>query len=163
MIYADFKIMLRDITGYIRATGATVLVWDDPMNGYLGFITEDQKIEWKTPIQPLISRHLFRQELPKSQAQALQSAAGRAALVQSLVEQAKEGVITDPDYIAHLEEKWRNRVDGSPRTPHSICMASAGRTLASPCASSCRRRSGMAQNIPQSSHSLARKARLWKG
>lgn len=118
MLYSDCQNMFRDITGYIRSTGARILVADDPMNGYVGFCTEDQKVEWKIHFSTLLPRLMSDgpQALPKDWGKALQTTEGRASLVQSFVEDAKTHTITDPDYIAAIEKKWHDRVNDSSRT-----------------------------------------------
>jgi len=118
MIYGNFETMLRDIEGYIRSTGAEVLVCDDPLNGYIGFCTADQSVEWKMPLRMLIlKRGAFGKLDPQLFEQPLKSVAGRQSIVARLVEQAKRSIITDPDYIALLEKQWHDRLDAADRSP----------------------------------------------
>ena len=130
MIYANYGVMLHDILGYIRATGAEVLVYDDPMNGYLGFITEDQTVEWKIPLLLITAERglpvNFGGMTLDGFREALKSAAGRQSIIANIVAQSKRGTITDPDYIAMLEKKWHDRVDASPRTAPSEPGGHAG-------------------------------------
>jgi hypothetical protein len=112
--------MLHDILGYIRATGAEVLVYDDPKNGYLGYATKDLTVQWQIPLLLIAHKGLpvnFGGITLEGFRTALQSAAGRQSIIANIVAQSKRGTITDSDYIAHLEKQWHDRVDAAPRTP----------------------------------------------
>jgi len=117
MIYSNFDIMLQDIAGYIRTTGANVLSHDDQETGYIGYITEDQKIEWKIHLDLLIrNKWAFGTGAPAftpppldALRTAILSAEGRQSIIKTMQKQAHRGVITDPEQIARWEKGWRDR------------------------------------------------------
>ncbi len=113
MIYSNFETMLRDIEGYIRSTGAEILVNDDPANGYVGFCTADQSVEWKMPLRMLIFKRWAFGKLDPQRffEKYLTSEAGRQSIVTRLVKQAKRSTITDPEDIARLEKHWHDQHD----------------------------------------------------
>jgi hypothetical protein len=107
-VYNDFDIMLRDIVGYIRATGAEVLPADDPHRGMFGFSTlTDPPVRWEMPVLLLrgaldrIQDESFRTSLRQS----LQTAQGRRAVVGGLVESARTGLASEAE-LARYDTRW---------------------------------------------------------
>ena len=107
MIYTGFDVLVRDVIGYIRATGAQVLRADDPLKGMIGYTSEDETVSW--------SMSLLLFDSPRTELAQRFSKESNTDFVAWMQKEAQQGVITDPDFVKHFQDDWRKLLSSATR------------------------------------------------
>jgi hypothetical protein len=94
MLYSRVSLMINDIEAFIRSTGKTVLMSDDPLRGLYGYSSEDLSQTWEV--------HLLRVEDPHN----LTQGAPRREALAKLHRTATEGATDSSSLRSSLATEW---------------------------------------------------------
>lgn len=107
MIYSSFDTLINDIIGYIRMTDARILRFDDPLNGMIGYISEDEVISWQ------ISLLLFDSPMTKLIQKFLKNS--NTEFIIWMQKEAKKNIVADYDFVKHFHKNWHKLLNKSKR------------------------------------------------
>ena len=102
MIYTSLQTMYRDMEAYVRITGQKLLMADDILNGFWGYVTEDNKTIFQV--------HLLRVDDHETLSKLGSSVASRNVAIEYINALATKDIITDAGFIDDIIKKWKDGI-----------------------------------------------------
>jgi len=103
MIYTSLQTMYRDMEAYVRITGQKLLIMNDILSGFWGYVTEDHKTIFQV--------HLLRVDDPEALSKLGSSnVASRNVAVEYINSLVTKDIITDTNFIDDLIKNWKDQM-----------------------------------------------------